>query len=120
MQLMEQAPRGAITVLAPKPFLPKPPPPPELMTTAVEDLLSQAEPSDVSAAVKPQSADKEQRQVKGRLVVTRPWPSMARTVWGDAELASSPGCAVGGASKPHTRRGWHASECPHDEGCCLL
>lgn len=30
-------------------------------------------------------------QLKGRLVVTKPWPSMARTVWGDADLAASPG-----------------------------
>ena len=29
--------------------------------------------------------------LKGRLVVTKPWPSMARTVWGDAEEASRDG-----------------------------
>ena len=34
---------------------------------------------------------KEIPQVKGRLVVTRPWPAMARTVWGDADHAASPG-----------------------------
>ena len=28
---------------------------------------------------------------KGRLVVTKPWPSMARTVWGDAAMAGSAG-----------------------------
>mmetsp|Transcript_45746 Transcript_45746/g.91254 ORF Transcript_45746/g.91254 Transcript_45746/m.91254 type:complete len:196 (-) Transcript_45746:1254-1841(-) len=32
--------------------------------------------------------------LKGRLVVTKPWPSMARTVWGDAELAANT-CWVG-------------------------
>ena len=29
--------------------------------------------------------------LQGRLVVTKPWPSMARTVWGDAEEASRDG-----------------------------
>jgi len=33
----------------------------------------------------------EMSKLKGRLVVTRPWPAMARTVWGDAELAGSSG-----------------------------
>lgn len=30
-------------------------------------------------------------KLKGRLVVTRPWPSMARTVWGDSAQAGSSG-----------------------------
>jgi len=30
-------------------------------------------------------------ELKGRIVVTKPWPSMARTVWGDAELAATTG-----------------------------
>ena len=30
-------------------------------------------------------------ELKGRLVVSKPWPSMARTVWGDAELAATSG-----------------------------
>jgi len=34
---------------------------------------------------------KDVSHLKGRLVVTKPWPSMARTVWGDAELAATSG-----------------------------
>ena len=44
----------------------------------------------------PASPDRERagagpNPVKGRLVVTRPWPSMARTVWGDPEMCASAG-----------------------------
>jgi len=53
--------------------------------------FEKAEATDIAAAEQPTVSGSDKRQVKGRLVVTRPWPSMARTVWGDAELCSSPG-----------------------------
>ncbi len=53
---------------------------------------------DVSDSAEPAAAPHPLRtsqakwaELKGRLVVTQPWPSMARTVWGDPELAATDG-----------------------------
>ena len=53
-------------------------------------------------------------ELKGRLVVTQPWPSMARTVWGDVDMAATPGWVGAPRSKAkptagpesHTSAGW--------------
>ena len=50
-------------------------------------------------------------ELKGKLVVTQPWPSMARTVWGDPELAASEGW-VGDLDKYRAR--YWSSFCTDD------
>ena len=52
--------------------------------------FTQAEPTETPTADTAASVAAKGK-LKGRLVVTRPWPSMARTVWGDASLAGDGG-----------------------------
>ena len=67
--------------------------------------FTQATPRAAAAAAAPDISEEEEpaspnlprmlqakwAELKGKLVVTHPWPSMARTVWGDPELAASDG-----------------------------
>ena len=61
------------------------------VTTDIASPPSPATPSKSARRASKDDALGDGEQTKGRLVVTRPWPSMARTVWGDPEMSSSPG-----------------------------
>jgi len=67
--------------------------------------------SDDTAGHLLQKSQAKWAELKGRLVVTKPWPSMARTVWGDAELAASDGWV--GDLDTYRARYW-ASFCADD------
>ena len=78
--------------------------------------FKKAEATDIAAAEQPAGAsavkNDENPGVKGRLVVTRPWPSMARTVWGDPDMCAS----AGWVGDLDTYRGRYWSTFARDDG----